>query len=42
LDGARIAEGLESDDEKDQLAERRLAKSRAAILDVDEQKQRVK
>ena len=42
LDGARMAEGLESDDdEKDQSAEKRLAKRRASIVGVDEGKQRV-
>ena len=39
LDGARMAEELESDDnEKDQLAERRSA---AGIVSVDERKQKV-
>ena len=42
LDGARMAEGLESDDdEKDQPAERRSAKRRAGIVGIDEGKQRV-
>jgi len=42
LDRARMDEGLESDDdEKDQPAERRSAKSRAGIVGVDEGKQRV-
>jgi len=42
LDGARRAQGLESDDdEKDQPAERRSAKRRTCIVGVDEGKQRV-
>ena len=37
LDGARMAEGLEGDDdEKDQPAERRLVKRRTGIVRVDE------
>ena len=37
-----MTEGLENDDdEKDQLAEKRLAKRRAGIVGIDEGKQRV-
>ena len=42
LDGTRMVEGLESeDDEKDQPVERRSAKRRASIVGIDEGKQRV-
>ena len=42
LDGARMAERLESDDDdKDQPPERRSVKRRADIIGVDEGKQRV-
>ena len=38
LAGARMTEGLESDDKKDQPAEKRSAKRRAGIVGVDEGK----
>ena len=42
LDGARMTEGLENDnDEKDQPAEKRSTKRRAGTVGVDEGKQRV-
>ena len=42
LDDARMAEGLESDDdEKNQPAKRRSVKKKASIVGVDEGRQRV-